>query len=187
KIPGAVDVHLHQVMNTPELRFQVDRTRAGEFGLTEKDVANSLLVSLSSSSQISPNYWINPQNMVDYPVSVQTPQYQLDSTDALLRTPVRATASPAVQLLANVARLERGTAASVVNHYDVQPLFDIYANVQDRDLGAVAGDVERTLDGFRSRLPRGSFFETRGQVRTMKSSFLGLSVGLLFAIVLVYF
>jgi multidrug efflux pump subunit AcrB len=187
QIPGAVDVHLHQVVDAPELRFNVDRIRAEQLGLTQQDVANSLLISLSSNMQLAPNYWINPQNQVDYPIAIQTPEYRMSSTDALLSTPVHARSSASTQLLTNVARLERGSTPSVVNHYNVQPLFDVYANVQDRDLGSVAGQVQRVLAEFNSKLPKGSFFETRGQVSTMKSSFIGLGVGLLFAVILVYF
>jgi multidrug efflux pump subunit AcrB len=187
RIPGAVDVHVHQVLNVPELRLNVDRTRAEQVGLTERNVADSLLVSLSSSMTTSPNYWINPANAVDYPVAVQTPEYRMDSTEALLATPIHASGNRAPQLLSNVARLDRGTTASVVNHYNVQPLYDVYANVQDRDLGGVAREVDQVLAEFQSKLPKGSFLETRGQVQTMRSSFIGLGVGLIFAIVLVYF
>ncbi len=187
RIPGAVDVHLHQVVDAPELRFNVDRTRADQLGLTQQDVANSLLISLSSNMQLAPNYWINPQNSVDYPVAVQTPEYRMATTAELMGTPVHARANSPAQLLTSVARMERGSTASVVNHYNVQPLYDIYANVQDRDLGSVAGEVQKTLAGFTSKLPKGSFFETRGQVETMRSSFIGLGVGLAFAVVLVYF
>ncbi|HTX37347.1 MAG TPA: efflux RND transporter permease subunit [Bryobacteraceae bacterium] len=188
RIPGAVDVHTHQVVDVPELVFHVDRTRADQMGLTQQDVADSLLISLASSTQIAPNYWIDPRNSVDYPISVMTPQYRVDSTAELLRTPIRgATRTSGPQLLTNVGSLERDTTASVVNHYNVQPLYDVYANVQDRDLGAVAGDVDRVLATFRPKLPKGSFFETRGQVATMRSSFVGLGLGMIFAILLVYF
>ena len=188
-IPGAVDVHTHQVVDVPELRFQVDRTRAEQLGLTQQDVANSLLISLSSSTQIAPNYWIDPRNNVDYPISIMTPQYRVDSTSELLRTPIHAsgTARAAGQLLTNVGRLERGATPSVVNHYDVQPVYDVYANVDGRDLGAVADDTGRAIFSLSARLPNGSFIETRGQVSTMRDSFRGLAVGLLFAILLVYF
>ncbi len=187
RISGAVDVHTHQVVDVPQFLFEVDRTRATQLGLSQRDVANSLLVSLSSSTQVAPNFWIDPRNGVDYPISVMTPQYRVDSTAELLRTPVHAGAAPASQLLMNVGGLRREDVASVVNHYNVQPLYDIYANVQDRDLGAVAGEVDRVLAEFTPKLPKGSFLETRGQVATMRSSFAGLAVGLVFAIVLVYF
>jgi multidrug efflux pump subunit AcrB len=186
RIPGAVDVHVHQVVDAPELRFNVDRTRAVQLGLTQQDVANSLLISLSSNMQLAPNYWINPQNMIDYPVAIQTPLYRMASTGELLGTPVR-TGGSGTQLLTNVAQLQRGATPSVVNHYNVQPLFDIYANLQGRDLGSVAGEVRRALRDFEPKLPHGSFFATRGQVETMRSSFIGLGVGLVFAVVLVYF
>ena len=187
RIPGAADVHTHQVVDVPEFLFQVDRTRAGQLGFTQRDVADSLLISLASSTQIAPNYWIDPRNSVDYPVSVQTPQYRVDSTSELLRTPIHAGARPASQLLTNVGQLGRDTTASVVNHYNVQPLYDVYANVQDRDLGAVAKDVDKVLAEYAPRIPKGSFIETRGQVATMRNSFLGLGVGMVFAVVLVYF
>src|ERR1039457_4193135 len=177
RIPGAADVHTHQVVDVPEFLFQVDRTRAGQLGFTQRDVADSLLISLASSTQIAPNYWIDPRNSVDYPVSVQTPQYRVDSTSELLRTPIHAGARPASQLLTNVGQLGRDTTASVVNHYNVQPLYDVYANVQDRDLGAVAKDVDKVLAEYAPRIPKGSFIETRGQVATMRNSFLGLGVG----------
>jgi multidrug efflux pump subunit AcrB len=187
RIPGAVDVHVHQVVDAPELRFNVDRTRADQLGLTQRDVSNSLLVSLSSSNQVAPNYWINPANNVDYPVSVQTPQYRVDSTEALLQTPIRGGSQKGPQLLTNLGRMQRGTTPSVVSHYDVQPLYDVYANVQDRDLGAVARDVQKVLGELQSDIPKGSFLEVRGQVATMKSSFVGLGMGMIFAILLVYF
>jgi multidrug efflux pump subunit AcrB len=185
-IRGAVDVHLHQVVETPELRVNVDRTRAGELGLTQKDVADGVLVSLSSSLQTTPIWWINPQNGVDYPVVIQTPEYRVDSTSSLMGTSFRQ-AGGASQLLSNIAQFHRGTTAAVVNHYNVQPLYDVYANVQDRDLGSVASDVNKVLDRFQGKLPKGSFIEMRGQVQTMKDSFIGLGVGLVFAILLVYF
>ncbi|HLJ51260.1 MAG TPA: efflux RND transporter permease subunit [Bryobacteraceae bacterium] len=185
-VPGAVDVHLHQVVDAPSMFFNVDRTRADQLGITQKDVANSLLVSLSSNSQTAPNYWINPQNGVDYPISVQTPLYRVDTMGALLNTPVRSDRST-TQLLANVARLRRENTAAVIDHYNVQPVYDIYANVQDRDLGSVASEITGLLNKLSPKLPKGSFFETRGQVQTMHDSFIGLGVGLLFAVLLVYF
>jgi CzcA family heavy metal efflux pump len=187
RVPGAVDVHIHQVVDVPEMRFTVDRTRASQLGLTQKDIADSVLVSLSSSAQTAPNYWINPLTDVDYPIQVQTPLYRNDSMAGLMNTPLRAISGSSTQLLSNVARVQRGTTAAVINHYNVQPLYDIYANVQDRDLGSLASDVSRLLNEFTPKLAKGSFFETRGQVETMRTSFIGLGVGLLFAILLVYF
>ena len=188
RIPGAVDVHTHQVAGIPELMFKVDRTRASQMGLSQLAVADNLLISLSSSAQISPNFWIDPRNGVDYPVAVMTPQFKVDSTSELLRTPIRGTgAQSSSQLIANLGTLQRELTPPVVNHYNVQPVYDVYANVDGRDLGSVAGEVDRVLAGFQAKLPKGSFIETRGQVSTMRSSFQGLSVGLVFAVLLVYF
>ncbi len=187
RIPGAADVHLHQVNDVPLMRFEVDRARAGQLGFTQFDVANGLLVSLSSSAQLNPNWWVNPANGVDYPVVVQTPTYRMDTPGAILNTPLHAPGGEAPQLLSNVAQAERGVTAQVVNHWNVQPLYDVYANVQDRDLGGVATEVDRVLEEFRPKLAPGSFFEMRGQVGTMRSSFRGMAYGLIFAIVLVYF
>ena len=154
RIPGTADVHVHQVNDIPMMRFNVDRTRAGEMGLTQKDVASSLLISLSSSGQLAPNWWVNPANNVDYLVAVQTPQYRMDSSEALMNTPIHTDSGRGTQLLSNVAQVERGLTPSVINHYNVQPLYDVYANVQDRDLGSVARDVEQLLAGFKAKLPR---------------------------------
>ena len=185
KIPGAVDVHLHQVVDAPELRVNVDRTRAEQLGLTQRDVANSLLISLASSGTSAPNYWINPKNGVNYPVAVQTPQYRIDSIDTLLSTPIVTGVLAAPQLLGNLASVERRTSPAVVSHYNVQPVFDVYANVQGRDLGGVARDVDKVL--AKVKPARGTQVIVRGQVDSMRSSFTGLGFGLIFAILLVYF
>jgi CzcA family heavy metal efflux pump len=185
-IPGAVDVHLHQVMDYPELRVNVDRVRASQIGLTQRDVANSMLISLSSSGQVAPNFWLNPANGVSYSVSVQTPQYRINSFDELARTPISSPAARAPQLLSNLATFERGTSMAVVNHYNVQPVFDIFANVEGMDLGSVARRVKGILAEFEPKLPRGVFLDVRGQMETMESSFAGLGFGLIFAVILVY-
>jgi multidrug efflux pump subunit AcrB len=185
RIPGTVDVHLHQVMDVPEFRLNVDRTKANQAGLTQRDVANSMLVSLSSSGQVSPNYWLSPANGVQYLIAVQTPDYRMNSTDALLATPVHG--GDSTQLLSNLAQIERGSTATVISHYNVQPVYDVFANVQDRDLGSVATEVDRVVREVTPKLPRGSVIETRGQMETMRSSFVGLGLGLIFAILLVYF
>jgi multidrug efflux pump subunit AcrB len=185
-IPGAADVHVHQVRNAPAFHVNVDRQRAQELGLTQRDVANNLLISLSSSGQAAPNYWLDPKNGVNYTVAVQTPQYRINSVDTLQSTPLAGTAGRQGQLLSNVATIERGQSAQVINHYNVQPVFDIYANVQGRDLGGVSRDVKRVLARFNNKRPRGTSLVVRGQVESMNSSFAGLGVGILFAIVLVY-
>ena len=187
RIPGAVDVHLHQIVDAPELFVNVDRTRASQMGLTQRDVANNMLVALSSSGQVAPNFWLNPQNGVQYAVAVQAPQYTIDSIDALQSMPVMGPGLSAPQLLSNLAAVERRTATSVINHHNVQPIFDIYANVQGRDLGAVARDIDQVLAAFQGKLPRGTSLVMRGQVESMRSAFTGLSAGVVFAVVLVYF
>jgi multidrug efflux pump subunit AcrB len=193
-IPGIADVHLHQITDQPTLRFDVDRIKASELGLTQQNVTGSVLVSLSSTSQVTPNYWVNSVNRVNYVVAVQTPPERVDSVDTLLNTPVtnnQPAASPGSyahpQLLSNLATLQRTESEGVVSHYNVQPVFEVNADVQGRDLGGVAADVQRVVDSLRSELPRGSTFAIRGQVESMHSSFTGLAGGLLFAVLLVYF
>lgn len=185
QIPGAVDVHLHQVVDAPELRINVDRSQAQRSGLTQRDVANNLLTSLSSSGQTSPNFWLDPIKGVSYLIAVQVPQYKLNSLEKIQNTPV-SNGSNSSQLLSNLAVVKRGKAAAVVNHYNVQPVFNIYANVQGRDLGGVASDIYKIVGQFQDKLPRGTSIIVKGQVETMNSSFLGLEVGLIFAIGLVY-
>ena len=187
QVRGAVDVHVHQVVNAPAFRVNVDRTRAEQVGLTQSVVASNLLISLAGSGQAAPNFWLNPQNGVQYSVVTQTPQFRLNSIAALQATPVsNSDRNGVAQVLGNVATVERTTMASVIGHYNVQPVFDVYANVDGRDLGGVADDVGRIVDEFRPKLPRGSFITVRGQVLSMNTSFTDLGYGILFAIVLVY-
>ena len=185
-IPGAVDVHVQQLMNDPTLHLDVDRVRAGQVGLTEKDVATNLLVSLSSSSQTTPTFWLNPANGVSYPLAIMTPQYKMDSLQALMNTPVSSSAASSPEILANLATVTPTMNPAVVTHYNVLPAVDVYASVAGRDLGGVADDTEKVLAQFRNHLPRGTDMNVVGQVQTMTSSFEGLSVGLIMSIVLVY-
>ena len=187
QIPGAVDTHVHQLVHGPDLRVNVNRTRAEQIGLTQNNVAQTMLISLSSSGQTAPNYWLNFQNGVNYQVAVQTPQYKMDTLQDLKNTPVVAPNLPRPELLGNLATVERRESPVIVNHYNVQPVFDVLANVQGRDLGGVADEVAKVVDSFKSKLPRGTFLSIRGQVQSMNSSFAGLGAGLIFAIVLVYF
>jgi len=187
QIPGAVDTHVHQLVHGPDLRVNVNRTRAEQIGLTQNNVAQTMLISLSSSGQTAPNYWLNFQNGVNYQVAVQTPQYKMDTLQDLKNTPVVAPNLPRPELLGNLATVERRESPVIVNHYNVQPVFDVLANVQGRDLGGVADEVAKVVDSFKSKLPRGTFLSIRGQVQSMNSSFAGLGTGLIFAIVLVYF
>ena len=220
-IPGAADVHVHQVVAQPQLQLNVDRTKASQLGLTQRDVTSSMLISLSGNGSVAPNFWLNWANGVSYNVGVQTPQYRVDSLDALLRTPIStssgsedrspAGAAPATngfvgtapssssqaygnpgavagttQLLSNLVSVQRANTPVIVNHYNVWPVYDVYANVDRRDLGAVGRDVERIMREEEPHLPRGTSFSLRGQIETMQSSFFRLGLGMMFAVALVY-
>jgi multidrug efflux pump subunit AcrB len=197
EVAGAVDVRVQQVVNVPQLAFNVDRIRAQQIGLTERDVATSLLVSLSSSGQTAPNFWLNPQSGNSYRVSVMTPQYRINTLDALSRTPVTsasattsslASATPPAppQLFGNLVTSSRQNTFAVVNHYGIQPVSDVYVAIDDRDLGSVARDITTIIDKVRPTLPTGTSIVMRGQIASMQSTFVGLGFGVAFAIVLVY-
>jgi multidrug efflux pump subunit AcrB len=223
QIPGAADVHIHQVVDGPELRVNVDRVKAGQLGLTQHDVASSMLISLSGSGQVAPNQWLNWGNGVNYQVLVQTPQYKIDSVDALMRTPIAAESNTVVsntlgstagssnvtdsstgaapsqssmaygnpgalpyqtQLLSNLATIDHGFTTEIVNHYNVQPVFDVYANVDRRDLGGVTSQVEKIMQ--QTRVPKTTTLMLRGEAKTMRDSFYRLGLGLIAAVLLVY-
>jgi multidrug efflux pump subunit AcrB len=226
RIPGAADVHIHQVFRQPQLNLHVDRVKAGQLGLTQRDVTSSMLISLSGNNQVAPNFWMNPATGVSYNVGVQTSQYRIDSLDGLLRTPVTAATntvaettpgslsgaagagnasvglSPsgasqaygnpgalttgAAQLLANLVDVKRSYGPVVINHYNAAPVFDVYANIDRRDLGSVGRDVERIVQEEQANLPRGTTLTLRGEYDTMQSSFFRLGLGIVFAVVLVY-
>ena len=186
RIPGAADVHLHQVVNAPSLQVNVDRSRAAELGLTQRDVANSFLVSLSSSAVVTPNYWSDPRSGINYVVAVQTPQSRVDSVNSLMNTAVTPSAVGQSQLLSNLATLERREVPAVISHANVQPAFDVHANVQGRDLGGVAAAVQKIVAEYRGKLPPGHAIAVRGQVESMNSAFVRLGLGLIFAVALVY-
>jgi multidrug efflux pump subunit AcrB len=185
-IPGAVDVHVQQAYDAPALRLEVDRTFAQSVGLSQRDVAGNLLVSLSSSFQTAPTFWLNPKSGISYNVAVQTPQYRVDSVKALLDTPIRTPNSPDPQILGNLASFRHGSQPAVISHYNVQPLVDVFASVQGRDLGGVARDVRSVIQPLQKQLPRGSHLTITGQVSTMSQSFIGLGAGVAMAIVLAY-
>jgi multidrug efflux pump subunit AcrB len=224
-IPGATDVHVHQIVNYPVIQLDVDRTKAMELGMTQRDVSNSMLISLSASSQISPQHWVNWQNGVNYNLSVQTPQYDINSLAALLRTPVGsmgaavatntagslagtanemnnsvgtspggATAAygnpgsvvGGTQLLSNLVDVKRGLAPALVSHYNATPVFDVYANIDRRDLGGVGGDIQKLMAEEKSKLPPATQLILRGQFDTMQSSFFRLGLGMIAAVILVY-
>jgi len=224
-IPGAADVHIHQVVDYPEIRMNVDRSKAGQVGLTQRDVSTNLLISLTGTGQISPTQWLDFRTGVSYFVTMQTPQNKLNSLEALMRTPIGALqtgvntttatslagvanagnssvgAAPSQtssaygnpgataagpQLLSNLAEVSRGIAPEIVNHYNVQPVFDVYANLDRRDLGGVGGEVQKIVDRMTPKLPRGTTLSVRGQISTMNESFFRLGLGMVFAVVLVY-
>jgi multidrug efflux pump subunit AcrB len=184
-VPGAADVHVHQVVDAPELHIAVDRDKAAQLGMTAKDVANNLLVSLSSSGQVLPNFWVNPRNGVSYLVAVQTPQYKETNLNQVEKMPLPGSEGYG-QMLSNVATVTRRTTPEVLNDYNVQPTFDVYANVQGRDLGSTGRDVQAVVDSFKSKLPHGTTTVIRGQIESMNTAFIGLGSGLVAAIILVY-
>jgi multidrug efflux pump subunit AcrB len=225
RIPGVADPHIHQVVDWPEIDINVDRDKAGSVGLTQRDVSNSMLISLASSSQIAPTQWLDWRSGVSYMVAVQTPQYRLNSMSALMSTPIAplapafnfntansmagaangnnaatgtgpnqnstafgnpGAAASSAQLLSNLASVTRGVAPEIVNHYNVTPVFDIYANVYRQDLGSVGSAVDRIVDKASAHLPRGTSIDVRGQYSMMQSSFYRLGLGMAFAVVLVY-
>ena len=185
-VPGAADVHIQQTEDQPRLQYDVDRVRLQQVGLTERDVASNMLISLSSSFQTTPNFWLNPANGVSYNIAVQTPQYRVDSLDAIDRIPVNAAGAPNMQLLRNLTTMTPQQEPAIVSHYNVSPVVDIYGSVQGRDLGGVAADIAKITAEASKHLPRGSTLVTRGQVATMHSSFAGLYAGLAIAVALVY-
>jgi multidrug efflux pump subunit AcrB len=187
QIPGTADVHVQQMMGLPTLYLDMDRTRINQVGLNAQQVAQSVLISLSGSFQTAPNFWLNPKNGVSYNIAIQTPQYHMTSVQDLMNTPVAvARSQTAPQVIGNLVQLSPVARPAVVNHYNVQPVIDVYASTQGRDLGGVASDIMKALKPFQDHLPRGTQIVVRGQIETMESSFFGLGVGLLGAIVLVY-
>ena len=225
RIPGAADVHIHQVFKQPQLNVNVDRVKAAQLGLTQRDVTSSMLISLSGNNQVAPSFWLNPANGVSYGVGVQTSQYRIDSLDKLLRTPITAasnvvntttpdslagvsgagnaslSSSPSgasqaygnpgaiatpTQLLSNLVDVERGYGQVIINHYNIAPVFDVYSNIDRRDLGSVGREVEKIMQEEQGHLPRGTSFNLRGEYETMQTSFVRLGLGMGFAVVLVY-
>ncbi|HEY1231634.1 MAG TPA: efflux RND transporter permease subunit, partial [Ramlibacter sp.] len=190
KIPGAVDVHVHQRLDGPALNLNMDRTRLQQLGLSAQNVGQNVLIALSGSSQTQPAFWLNPANGVVYSVAVQTPQYKVDSLDSLLGIPVgaggAAAATQAPQLLGNLVEAGAGRLPQVVSRSNIQPVIDVYVSVHGTDLASVASKVRAEIEAIKPKLARGNSVTLRGQVETMQSSFLGLGVGLAMAIVLVY-
>ena len=187
-VPGAVDVRIQQPGDRTKLDFAIDRTKASEMGLTENDVANSVLLNLSGSSQVSPSYWVNFGLGIQYLLNVRAPEYRMGSLNDLNAMPISASQPGAGngQLLSNLATFKRTTGPQVVSHYDVRPVIDIFGGVSGRDLGGVLRDIQPLIKQAEKELPRGSFIMLRGQAETMHSSFIGLSIGLVMAIALIY-
>jgi multidrug efflux pump subunit AcrB len=185
-ISGVADAHIHQQVATPSIDVNVDRLKSRQIGLTQQDVAQSMLISLSGTGQTAPNEWLNPQNGVNYQVVVQTPQYRVDSMQSLARTPITAPAGNASQMLGNLANFERNITPVIINHYNIPPVYDIYADTDQRDLGGVAGEIRKIMRDAEKTLPTGTTLALRGEVQTMSESFTRLGIGIVFAIILVY-
>jgi multidrug efflux pump subunit AcrB len=186
-VPGTADLRIQQPFDEPYLHLRVERTKAQELGFTAHDIAQNLLVSLSGSFQTSPTFWVDPKTGVSYSIATQTPQYRADTLQDLVNIPVTGTnASTPPSLMASLVSLKRDTGMAVVSHYDIAPVIDIYGSVAGRDLGGVSRDINKLIDAARNRLPRGSQVVIRGQVQTMRSSYVGILSGLLFAILLDY-
>jgi multidrug efflux pump subunit AcrB len=186
RVPGAVDVRVQQPADQPEIHFAIDRTKASQIGLSTRDVANSMLLSLSGSSQVQPNYWLNPRNGVQYLVNIRVPEYPMDSLEALNAIPVSATGKNNAQVLANLVSFERASGSPIFSHYNVMPVINVFGGVSGRDLGGVLRDITPLIEDAKKELPKGSFIMLRGQADTMHSSFTGLSIGLGLAVVLIY-
>jgi len=188
KIPGAVDAHVHQKLNAPGIALEMDRSRLQQLGLNAQNVGQNVLIALSGSSQTSPAFWLNPKNGVVYSIVIQNPQYAFQSINDLLSIPVSSQVNPveSTQLLGNLVTSRPVKQLPIVSRYNISPAIDIYVNVQGTDLGSVASKVTSIVDAMKSKLPKGSQIAIRGQVQTMQSSFIGLGVGLVMAIVLVY-
>lgn len=184
-IPGIVDAHIHQSFNYPQFNVNVDRSLAKELGLTESNIANNALISLSGSFQTSPTFWLDTINGVSYPIATQTPQYRLESLQALQNIPLT-TPGRKLQILGALSTITRTTTSVVESHYNVQPVIDIFASVQDRDLGSVANDIHHVIKLTAKDLPKGSSVATRGQMQTQAESFHDLFYGIFFAVLLVY-
>src|ERR1700726_141636 len=186
-VPGAADLRVQQPFDEPYLHFRVERTKAQQLGFSAHDIAQNLLVSLSGSFQTSPTFWVDPKNRVSYQIAVQTPQYRADTLQDIENIPITGTdpnAPPSI--MASLVSMKRGVGMAVVSHYNVAPVVDIFGSVTGRDLGGVSGDINKIIDATRQQLPRGSRVVVRGQVQTMRASYIGLLSGLAFSIVLVY-
>lgn len=185
-VPGAVDVHIHQVQDVPQLFLDVDRTLLARVGLNQQNISNDILISYGTSSAVTPNFWLDRHSGIPYLIGLQTPQYRINSIEELMRMPVSSPLTKESQLLNNLAKIEFRTAPGVVTHNNIQPVFDIYAGVQDRDLGGTASDIETLIHEFQGQLAPGNQIIMRGIVDNMDKTFVRLGIGFLFAIILIY-
>ncbi len=186
RVAGAVDVRMQEPTDAPRLDINVDRSKAALLGLTQTQVANSVLNALAGSQTTTPNFWVDPKNSVNYQINAMSPQYDIDSLDAVRNLPILGGTGQTLQILGNVADISRSPTIPVADHFNIRPVTNIYANVSGRDLGSVAADVQKLIADAQKDLPKGSSLVLRGQIRTMNDSFLGLYLGLLFSMVLVY-
>jgi CzcA family heavy metal efflux pump len=186
-VPGTADLRIQQVFDLPKIHIDVNRTKAQEIGFSELDAAQNLLISLSGSFQTQPTFFLDPKTGVSYNIDTQTPQYRTDSLQNLENIPVYSKSPNQLEILGDVARFSRGAEMGVVSHYNVEPVIDIFGSVQGRDLGGVARDIDPIIKAAEAHLPRGSRIVVRGEVQTMRASFTGLLVGLVFSVILVYF
>ena len=185
-IPGIADVRVQQATNYPQIDVNVDRVQASKIGITQRDITNNMTTTLAGSGQVSPTFWLNPSNGISYPVVIQTPQIQISNISDLSNIPVGGVNSQNETILGGISLLKRNFSDAVVTHDAIQPSFDIYADTEGRDLGGVASDIQKIIRQSKVDLPKGSSIELRGQVATMNSAFLGLGVGLIASIVLIY-
>jgi multidrug efflux pump subunit AcrB len=186
KIPGLADARIQQAFNNPQLKIDVDRSRMAQLGLTERDVTNSVVASLAGTSQIAPTFWLNPKTGVNYPIVAQMPEYRVDTLDRLENIPITGANASSMQILGGLGTISREDSSAVVSHYNVMPVIDLYGTPQDRDLGAISGDIDDLIAATAKDLPRGVTVTVRGQVVTMNTAFIGLGEGLVAAIILIY-
>ena len=186
QIPGSADVHLHQIVDFPELFLDVDRTLLAYAGLTQGQVADDVLISYSTSTEVTPNFWLDRKSGIPYLIAVQTPKYRINTVDALMRMPVAAAGQNQSQLLSNLAAVERRSTLGVANHFNVQPSYDVYANVQGRDLGGVSSDIDQIIKQAKEKLAPGNEIVVQGIVESMNRTTVRLALGFIFAIILIY-
>jgi multidrug efflux pump subunit AcrB len=186
RIPGIADARIQQASNYPQMNVDVDRTQADQVGITERDVTNTLVTTLSGSFQTAPAFWLNPRTGVSYPIVAQAPQYRISSLSDLQNIPVTSDRAGSMQVLGGLASIRRQPSPGVVSHFDIEPVFDVYATTQGRDLGGVAADIQKMIRNNANLAPKGATITLRGQVLTMNNAFSGLLFGLVAAIVLVY-